>query len=297
MRAALVLASAVIVTLSTADCGVTEPRSVLAVDGGRNADGRGAHDAGRNAPGPSTDAMANLHADAHADARASLHADDGGGADAGSSLNCLSNSWPYCTFMSACDGCCVDGTCLPRGASCGKGLGLCTGPSCSGVGALGEPCATGQAYVGVGITGDDPNAECLYEPWTGCTTTSAICGDAGVCVPCGVAGEPCCEYIQIFCADGTYCKDQKVCDSECGKAGEPCCNGAWPVACTDGGVCISYPFPASYFDGTCVPGASCGADAGRCTTCGNVGQACCGDGGCDEGRCTSGMCQEPPPHP
>ncbi len=209
------------------------------------------------------------------------------------SLDCLSNSWDPCTFRSDCGGCCVDGTCLPKGASCGQGLGTCLGPSCSGLGAPGEACLTGQVFVAVGTSSDDPSLQCFYAPWTGCTTTSTICGDAGLCVPCGVAAAPCCEFIQIFCDDGLYCNDDQTCDPACGKPGQPCCYGDRSVACADGGVCLTYPASAP----ACVAGGPCEADGGLCGTCGNIGQACCGDGGCDEGLCASGTCNQIPPHP
>jgi hypothetical protein len=288
------------VAVGALQCGLTSPEPAR-TDASRDAGRAVSRDSGHDGSCPDGATGVDAHADApvytHHDAApppldtgSDASFDTGGDAY---STDCLSNSWGSCTFMSACDGCCVDGTCLPKGASCGEGLGMCMGPSCSGVGAPGEPCLTGQVFVGVGITSNDPNLQCFYEPWTGCTTTNTTCGDAGVCVPCGVAGTPCCEFIQIFCVDGTYCKDQQMCDSECGKAGEPCCYGDKAVACADGGVCMT----SAASSPTCVPARSCEADGGVCGSCGNIGQACCGDGGCDQGLCASGMCDQPPPHP
>jgi hypothetical protein len=200
-----------------------------------------------------------------------------------------------CGLGTPCDGCCVGGLCIPTGSLCGEGIGRCLGPSCGGAGGLGERCATGQAPEGLidepGFVADADEPVCEYYPFTGCTDINAVC-ETGVCVHCGLPGEPCCQNL---CVGQAYCNASGRCDSVCGAAGQPCCidNGAL-YDCDDGGACLD--FPGDDGGPTCVAGVPCHADGGSCTPCGDVGQPCCGDGGCSPytGGCENGMCTFPP---
>jgi hypothetical protein len=210
------------------------------------------------------------------------------GLDAVADALACSNNWVPCGFPNACSGCCVDGICIPKGVSCGLGMPVCVGPSCGDAGAVNEPCVSGQAFTGEGVTGNSSIPVCTYETWTGCTDTNAACTSAGTCVHCGLAGAPCCGGL---CAAMSYCDDTGVCNPACGSTGQPCCDGNdLAYECNDGGACLTFePLPQP----VCEPGGSCRADAGACTTCGNNGQACCDDGGCNatQGNCTSaGTC-------
>lgn len=238
------------------------------------------------------------------------------GQDAGSCA-ILDMAPDSCIPQGSCTSCCVGNVCIPAGLSCGTGMGICNGSSCGDAGAVGQACVQGQAFSGV--AGD----ECFFSPWTGCTASDAVCTDGGLCAHCGSPREPCCGGVgcngeqycdetiscnpacgapgQPCCDAVIQCSGQQacvgggdtpgVCTAACGAAGEPCCNGSPQVAaCDEGGVCLSFP---STQTPSCQPGAPCEADAGSCTTCGNGGQACCGDGGCNANAsvaCQNAIC-------
>ncbi len=194
----------------------------------------------------------------------------------------------------ACGGCCIAGICAPQGAACAQNLGICHERSCGGCGALGQPCcsAPNQRLYG-DPCGTNPPGSAGWWSGPACSDPNTVCTDFDAapnrCVPCGAAGQPCCEALnhasqgvcgslQLVCgADGT-------CTASCDHLGEPCCEDG---DCHDGTVCMGYPSGMN----ACVAASSCGADdAGSCATCGVAGVACCGDGGCVVGRCASGEC-------
>jgi hypothetical protein len=195
----------------------------------------------------------------------------------------------------ACGGCCVAGICAPQGAACAQNLGVCRDRSCGGCGALGEPCcaAVNQMLYG-DPCGTNPPGSAGWWSGPACSDPNTVCTDfdaqPNLCVPCGGAGQPCCEAlnhaslgvcgsVQLVCgADG-------LCTASCDHVGESCCEDH---QCQDRSICMF--FVAGTY-GTCVAGSSCGADdAGACTTCGLSGMACCAGGGCIEGTCAGGTC-------
>jgi len=241
--------------------------------------------------GPHSDASALSRDATTSDARAE-DAGDGPGddfdAEPDGSDDAADCTGQACDLTGPCDGCCVDGLCVAKGLSCGPGMARCIGPSCGAAGGIGEPCVKGQGPSGTEDVGDAGDFVCMYEEWTGCTDTNAICVN-DTCVHCGLTGEPCCDNL---CLGEAYCNANDRCDSVCGAPGQPCCidNGAL-YDCHDGGVCLTYGHDDSA--PTCAPGGPCHADGGNCTTCGNQGQSCCGDGGCNvyDGTCTeAGTC-------
>jgi hypothetical protein len=194
--------------------------------------------------------------------------------DAGPTVACPLATATTCGIgLAPCTGCCVESQCIAEGESCGrKGLGVCHSSSCGERGALGQLCATGKAPTATGYSPDGSVFCGGYEEWTGCTDTRSVCVGCE-CVPCGVAGQPCCD---LGCGSHSYCDTQGQCSGACGAAGQPCCQGpSESSACDSPNACLEFGGPAS-----CVPGSSCRADAGSCTTCGSQGQPCC-DGGCN----------------
>ena len=199
---------------------------------------------------------------------------DAGLREAGSIDACPAVPAVSCGLMyGPCSGCCVADLCVAEGYQCGKGLGVCHGPSCGATGGLGQPCVSGLAAEGL-VDGPDESAVCGYQQWTGCTDTNAACVDGG-CTHCGLAGEPCCDQ---GCGPHMYCDATQHCNAACGALGQACCAGTYRYICDDGGACLSFGENALP---TCVSGSPCHADGGSCTTCGGFLQACCGDGGCN----------------
>jgi len=191
--------------------------------------------------------------------------DDAPTSEAGSGNVCPLATAATCGIgLAPCAGCCVESQCIAEGDSCGEGLHVCHNASCGDRGGLGQLCATGKAAESLNY-GRDGSVTCGYSPWTGCTDTRSVCADGG-CVPCGLAGEPCCD---LGCGPDTYCEANGQCSAACGAAGQPCCGGG-TLEYTCDGACLRQ-------GGTfmCVAGSSCHADAGSCTTCGSQGQPCC----------------------
>jgi hypothetical protein len=204
---------------------------------------------------------------------ATLHDAPTGSTDTGTTGVCPLASAATCGIgLAPCAGCCVESQCIAEGDSCGEGLQVCHGSGCGERGGLGQLCATGMAAEGL-VYGLDGSVSCVYSQWTGCTDTRSVCVDGG-CVPCGLAGEPCCD---LGCGPHAYCDTNRQCSGACGAAGQPCCQGPFEEPACDGtNACLSFGGPP-----ICVPGSLCHADAGSCTTCGSQGQPCCDDGGCN----------------
>ena len=108
-----------------------------------------------------------------------------------------------------------------------------------------------------------------------------VCNSAGVCEPCGGAGEPCCQRLARLEPE---CDLRNVCTpggcEPCGQRGERCCAGE------DNAEFCQFPdaLSCSRSDGD-----------GVCVLCGGFGQPCCqirsGDAPfCDSGSCNSSGC-------
>lgn len=126
---------------------------------------------------------------------------------------------------------------------------------------------------------------------------TGVC-QAGACIPCGHAGQPCCGDNPInACAGFTVCRadafGRRAC-SPCGSVAEPCCVGGTCGAgavCGAGGLCDS----CGNNGAACCPGRTCGPDldcvgpgAGTCS-CGRAGEPCCARRGCMTGlACDAG---------
>ena len=283
-------------TFSTTDAsrpdGRVASRDARVGDGGGHGD---SGDSGDSGDGGDDSGQAHLR-DASAEDRSSL-VDAACPSDEAGAGPCNPETTTSCDPLTpcACGGCCVAGICAPQGATCAENLGVCFDRSCGGCGALGEPCCSA---VNESLYGDP----CGINPpgsagwWSGpaCSDPNTVCTDFDAqpnrCVPCGAAGQPCCEALnhaslgvcgslQLVCgADG-------LCTASCDHPGESCCEDNH---CQDGSICMGFMI-GTY--GTCVAGSLCGADdAGTCTKCGLSGIACCTGGGCVEGTCSGGTC-------
>lgn len=170
---------------------------------------------------------------------------------AGAMVACGAAGQPCCA-ANGCDndGCCVGGICSAQGTSCGgdgSADGTCStspdgGSSCASI-AGGGSCGGGGQACCPGSRAPSTISIADY-----CVASGLVCTDSGMCAPCGVEGQSCC--------DGNSCNDGGCCvGGKCVRAGDSC--------------------PGSFTGqmlGTCVGG---GCQDG---TCGKVGQGCCNNG-------------------
>jgi hypothetical protein len=207
-----------------------------------------------------------------------------------------------CGFGGPCDdgGCCVAGICVPQGVHCANNLGVCAEGSCSGCGAVGQPCCQADIFA-YSCNLDPPGDEGWYFG-PGCTDTQALCACAGpqtgFCMACGDVGQPCCWG--SACGDSLVCGSDGTCTASCGAPGEICCGNYF---CGDSGLCAGFAadIPQSCDGGpdvcllpggstVCITRDACGFDGAACTTCGAAWTPCC-DGGCvGDSTCTEGNC-------
>jgi hypothetical protein len=146
---------------------------------------------------------------------------------------------------------------------------------CRLCGQLGQACCANAASDSV-----------CNDPATGCDGRS-------ICSTCGAQGQPCCKG-NLCTAGGTICRTGQC--VTCGAVGSPCCPGD---VCSEGCCITGYsPGDTPSEDPLCVAvGANCNhwvssstagpvcdptaAPGGACTsggtTCGGLGQTCCGD--------------------
>ena len=196
---------------------------------------------------------------------------------------------PICQGLIG-DCCQPDGTCTGVGLACQSGV--CE-PSCSGGGALGEPCcAGGTCAVGntcVSLTNTCETKVCGTAGARCCTSegtpecgSGLQCepGNPSVCNACGAQGEVCCAS---GCNAGLACNSTNQCEvpSTCvgfaggGTEGNPCCPGnecQAGLSCHVG--CVGFATPIC--TAGCTDGLPVGGGGGTCNV---AGDPCCSSNG------------------
>jgi fibro-slime domain-containing protein len=175
-----------------------------------------------------------------------------------------------CCGANTCNhgGCCVSGICLTAGGSCvGLGGGICSNGTCGTCGGPGFPCC-----------GTNPTAG-------SCTAPGTICS-AGICVSCGDIGLACCAGASG--GSGSCNGANVICNNNacvaCGATGGPCCPGnlCQGSGCCYNNACVGQSLACGTSGGTC--------QAGRCSGCGSLSQACCSNSCYDGLLCKGGTC-------
>lgn len=174
--------------------------------------------------------------------------------------------------------CCAGNKCNDTSACCSMDGDSGSGGRCVGNGSLCNQQNTGSPGVcmsGSCRCGSRNQPCCLNPPAPLCGSSQDKCGN-GICVPCGVAGNPCCA--NNTCENGGCCVYTK-----CIASGATCTapNGmSLGGACSATGVCGSC---GGLSQPCCeIPGPACVCTApntfsvqGTCQACGGAGQPCC----------------------
>ncbi len=168
----------------------------------------------------------------------------------------------------------VAAACGGRQAQDGSGGGGHTAQGGSSSGSKSNGSA-GSGGAGSGVGGHTEQG--------GASSGSGNAGRAGA-ETAGAGGKPPehqpCEFDRPQCPAGQECHINPIgtywCE-RCGGPGEGCCGSAvgQGASCRDGGCCVSYRCVAD--NEPCGPRKLGLCTAGKCTGCGEIGQACCGD--------------------
>jgi hypothetical protein len=197
-----------------------------------------------------------------------------------SSPTCGAPGQPCCADNTcSAGGCCASGNgntprCVASGAACstsgGGNGGTCSNGVCSGCGAaLNQPCCAGQICGGANLActqGQCRQCGGMGEPCcAGATCGSGFSCNGTTCIACGGPDEPCCE--KRSCKNDSCCVRQNNGRDDCLIVGDTC------------------PLSGPGNAGTCM--------AGKCSGCGQSGQACCNGNLCDDPAqaCIAGKCQ------
>jgi hypothetical protein len=113
--------------------------------------------------------------------------------------------------------CCGSGTC-GSGFTCA--FGSCQTCATFNCGAINQACCCSETPCSDGwgcsqgtcSCGQLGNVCCSEFGGLSCNSSLTVCSDAGLCAPCGGAGEPCCVYADPTCAAPLACqKDSGTC--------------------------------------------------------------------------------------